>query len=65
MVRRMASKMIPAIWKRKPVRTNLISPKDAMTTPMTIKETFPRVLKFGGVMPIPQVARRTATGVVA
>jgi hypothetical protein len=36
-----------------------------MTTPMTMKETFPRVLRFTGDTPKPHVARRTATGVVA
>lgn len=61
----MASKTIPAIWKRKPLSLNWISPKEAMTTPMTMSETFPRVFKLGGVSPSVQLAKRTATGVVA
>jgi hypothetical protein len=65
MLRRIASKKTPAIWKRKPVRTNLISPADAMMTPITMKETLPRVLRFGGARPKSQLVRRTATGVVA
>lgn len=34
-------------------------------TPMTMKETFPRVFRDGGATPRAQDARRTATGVVA
>jgi hypothetical protein len=34
-------------------------------TPMTMKETLKRVLRDAGATPRPQVARRTATGVVA
>lgn len=34
-------------------------------TPITMNETFPNVLKFGGATPNDQVARSTATGVVA
>jgi hypothetical protein len=34
-------------------------------TPMTMKETFPRVFREGGATPRAQDARRTATGVVA
>jgi hypothetical protein len=43
----------------------LISPKEAMITPRTMKETLPRVFKLSGETPIIQDARRTATGVVA
>jgi hypothetical protein len=38
---------------------------EAMITPMTMKETFPRVLSDGGATPSAQDARRTAKGVVA
>lgn len=34
-------------------------------TPMTMNETFPRVLSDGGATPSAHDARRTATGVVA
>jgi hypothetical protein len=51
--------------KRNPVKTNLISPRDAMMTPTTMAVTFPRVLRDGGAIPRDQVARRVATGVVA
>jgi hypothetical protein len=34
-------------------------------TPMTMKETFPRVFMFGGERPMTQEVIRTATGVVA
>lgn len=44
---------------------NLISPNEAMMTPMTMNETFPSVFMFGGATPRVQVAIRTATGVVA
>lgn len=56
---------MPPIWKTKPQNSNLISPKDAMTTPRTIMETLPRTLRLGGEMPKAQVASRTATAVVA
>lgn len=65
MVKRMASKMIPATWRRKPSMTNWISPKEAMMTPITMKETFPRVFKLGGERPMTHDVIRTATGVVA
>lgn len=65
MVKRMASKMIPAHWRRKPSMTNWISPNEAIMTPMTMKETFPRVFMFGGERPMTQEVIRTATGVVA
>lgn len=65
MVRRMASKMIPAIWNKKPIMTNLISPMDAITTPTTIVETFRNTLRLGCDIPMPQLQSRTATGVVA
>lgn len=44
---------------------NLISPNEAMMTPMTMNETLPRVFMFGGATPSDQVASSTATGVVA
>lgn len=56
---------MPPIWKTKPQNSNLISPKDAMTTPRTIIETLPSTLRLGGAMPNAHVARRTATAVVA
>jgi hypothetical protein len=65
MVRRMASKIMPAIWNTKPIMTNLISPIDAMTTPTTIVETFRNTFRLGCDTPIPQLQRSTATGVVA
>jgi hypothetical protein len=65
MDKRMASKMMPPTWKRKPTMTNLISPREAMMTPMTMKDTFPRVFMLGGCKPMVQVVIRTATGVVA
>lgn len=43
----------------------MISPADAIITPMTMKETLPRVLRFGGASPKIQLVMRTATGVVA
>lgn len=45
--------------------TNLISPREAMMTPRTMKETLPRVFMFGGCIPRVQVVISTATGVVA
>ena len=63
--RRMASKTIPPTWNRNPMSTNLISPKDAITTPSTIKETLKRTFMLGCASPRPHVAKRTATGVVA
>jgi hypothetical protein len=65
MVKRMASKTIPATWRRKPIMTNWISPNEAMMTPITMKETFPRVFMLGGERPMTQEVIRTATGVVA
>jgi hypothetical protein len=65
MTRRTASKTIPAHWKRNPIMTNWISPIEAMTTPITMKDTFPSVFRLTGATPRPQVVRRTATGIVA
>jgi hypothetical protein len=65
MARRVASKATPSMAHTKPMNTNLISPMDAMMTPTTMAVTFPRVLRFGGVMPRAQVTRRVTTGVVA
>jgi hypothetical protein len=45
--------------------TNWISPIEAMTTPITMKEMFPSVLRLTGATPRPQVVMRTATGMVA
>lgn len=47
------------------MRTNLISPKDAITTPITMNETLNRTFILGEPAPRAQVARRTATGMVA
>lgn len=65
MTRRTASKTMPPAWYRKPTMLNLISPNEAMMTPMTMNETLPSVFMFGGATPRVQVAIRTATGVVA
>jgi hypothetical protein len=65
MVKRMASKIIPATWRRNPSMTNWISPNEAMMTPITMKDTFPRVFMLGGERPMTQDVIRTATGVVA
>jgi hypothetical protein len=65
MTRRVASKMIPPTWNRKPTSWNLTSPKEAMITPTTMMETLARTFMLAGAIPIPQVASRTATGVVA
>jgi hypothetical protein len=65
MTKRIASKAIPAAWNRKPVMTNLISPIEATTTPMTMKDTFPSVFRLTGETPRPQVVSKTATGIVA
>jgi hypothetical protein len=45
--------------------TNWISPIEAMTTPITMKETFPSVFRLTGATPRLQVVMRTATGIVA
>lgn len=45
--------------------TNWISPTEAIMTPMTMKDTFPRVFMFGGARPMTHEVIRTATGVVA
>lgn len=65
MTRRTASKMMPPTWNRNPMRTKRISPKEARTTPMTMKETLKRTRMFGCEVPIAQPASKTATGVVA
>lgn len=65
MTRRRASKMIPPHWMRKPSISNLISPKEAITTPITMIATLPRVLKLAGAMPKAQVAKRVTTAFVA
>lgn len=43
----------------------MISPKEARITPMTMKETLKRVLKFGEETPKNHPVINTATGVVA
>ena len=65
MTRRVASKMMPPIWNKNPIRTNLISPKEAMTMPRTMKRTLKNF--FGSNLSTPNMtlAVRTATGVVA
>lgn len=65
MTRRVASKIMPPIWKRKPIITNLISPIEAMITPTTMTATLKRTLRLTGAIPMAQVANSTATGVVA
>ena len=65
MTRRTASNMTPPAWNMNPIMLNLISPKDAMMTPITMNETLNSVLKFAGDTPRVQVVMRTATGVVA
>jgi len=47
------------------MKTNLISPMEAMTTPITMNETLRKTFKLGLVMPKIHPAKRTATGVVA
>lgn len=49
----------------KPIRSNLISPKEAITTPRTMIPTFPSTFMFGGAMPKAQVANRVTTALVA
>lgn len=63
--RRVASKPVAATWHRNPARTNLISPKEAMMTPRTMKETLKRVFASKGLILRPHVMRRTTTGFVA
>lgn len=50
---------------RKPNMSNLISPKEAITTPTTMRDTLPRVFMLVGAIPKAQVARRVATALVA
>jgi hypothetical protein len=50
---------------KKPVRSNLISPYEAMATPITIADTFARVFMFAGASPRIQVAMRVTTAFVA
>jgi hypothetical protein len=45
--------------------SNLISPKEAITTPRTMIATLPRVLKLAGAIPKAQVAKRVTTALVA
>lgn len=63
--RRVASKPVAATWQRKPARTNLISPKEAIMTPRTMKETLKRVFASKGFILRDQVITRTTTGFVA
>jgi hypothetical protein len=63
--RRVASQMTPSMLKTNPMKTNLISPREAIMTPMTMAATFPSVLRLGGWVPSTQVASRVTTGVVA
>lgn len=65
MTRRVASKMIPPTWYRKPTKTNLTSPNEAIMTPRTMTATLVRTLRLTEAIPIAQVASKTATGVVA
>jgi hypothetical protein len=48
-----------------PKSENLISPKEAMITPMTMKLTLLKVFSDGGVIRRAHVASNVATGVVA
>lgn len=45
--------------------SNLISPYEAMATPITIVDTLASVFMLGGARPKIQVARRVATALVA
>jgi len=49
----------------KPRRSNLISPYEAIATPMTIRDILASMRRLGGAMPKAQVARRVATAFVA
>lgn len=49
----------------KPIKLNLISPKEAMTTPRTMMPTFPSTFMLGGAMPKAQVANKVTTALVA
>jgi hypothetical protein len=49
----------------KPIHMNLISPTEAMMTPMTMTETFRKTRRLGWETPSIQLEKRTATGVVA
>jgi hypothetical protein len=60
-----ASKTRPASWYRKPARMKSISPKEAMTTPSTMKETLKSFMKLTSSTLRAQLVRRTATGMVA
>ncbi|MBE3045616.1 hypothetical protein IMZ48_24325 [Candidatus Bathyarchaeota archaeon] len=64
-VRRRASKVTPAIWRRTPVRTKSTSTTEASTTPTTMAETLMKTFMSGRLTPTSQPERRTATGVVA
>lgn len=48
-----------------PSMSSLISPKDAMTTPMTIMKTLPRVERFTGATRRAHEASSVAMAVVA
>lgn len=56
---------MPPIWKKKPIHTNLISPKEASATPKTMIRTLRRTLSFGFETPNAQVVMRTAKGAPA
>ncbi len=60
--KRYASKNRPLIWNRKPLRTNLISPKDAIIVPTTMKTMFSHVLPVDTSKPREVVAVRMAAG---
>lgn len=65
MTRRMASKMMPPHWNRKPVKMNCISPTEAIMTPTTMKDTFPSCARDGGETLKTQPVIRVTTGIVA
>jgi hypothetical protein len=64
-INRMASLKMPPAWKKKPIQTNLISPREASVTPKTMKRTLRRTFSFGEATRKSQEVRRTATGALA
>lgn len=57
--------MVDQDLHKNPIRSNLISPKEAIITPKTMIPTLLRVLTFRGAMPKAQVAKRVTTTFVA
>ncbi len=65
MIMRMASLKIPPAWKKKPIQTNLISPKEASVTPNTMKRMLRRTAILGLATRKSQDVIKTATGALA